>query len=249
MKFHIAEKHKSLGPEIINFINNFDNQGEALIPDARNSIKVFTINGVKLNIKAFKVPNVFNKVAYRFFRKSKAERSFFFAEYLLEKGIGTPEPFAYAEQISAFQFLKSFYVSEQLDYDFTFREIDLSQNGHEEILRGFTRFTYKLHENHVEFLDHSPGNTLIKKQKEGYDFFLVDLNRMVIKELNFTERMKNFCRLSPKKEVVEVMANEYAKLINKPEAEVFGKMWFFTHQFQKKFMRKHRWKKKLGLKK
>lgn len=249
MKFFVSEKYKTLEPEIIKLIQNFENEGAVLIPHARNSIKIFTINGLKLNIKSFRLPNAFNKVAYRFFRKSKAERSFFFAKYLLKKGIGTPEPYAYAEEISTLQFKRSYYVSEHLDYDLSFREIDLSRNGHEEILRAFTRFTFKLHENNVEFLDHSPGNTLIQKCEEGYEFFLVDLNRMVIKELNFVERMKNFSRLTPKKEMVEVMASEYSKLINKPEAEVFGKMWFFTHQFQKRFMRKHRWKKKLGIKK
>lgn len=249
MKIYVAEKYKALEPEIINFLRNFDSEGPALIPEARNCIKIFQLKDLNLNIKAFKIPNVFNKVVYRFFRKSKAERSFFYANYLLKKGIGTPEPIAYAEETTGFQFLRSFYVSEQLDYDLTFREIDLRKNNHEEILREFTRFTYNLHENNVEFLDHSPGNTLIQKKENGYEFFLVDLNRMLIKELNFTERMKNFSRLTPKKEMVEVMASEYAKLINKPEAEVFAKMWFFTHQFQKKFMRKHRWKVRLGLKK
>jgi len=45
--------------------------------------------------------------------------------------------------------------------------------------------------------------------------------------------------------MIEVMANEYAHLINKPEAEVFEKMWFFTNQFQEKFLRKKELKKKL----
>ena len=35
---------------------------------------------------------------------------------------------------------------------------------HDTILRQFTRFSFNLHEKGIEFLDHSPGNTLIKKK-------------------------------------------------------------------------------------
>ncbi len=68
---------------------------------------------------------------------------------------------------------------------------------------------------------------------------------MNFKELNFEERMLNFARLTPKKEMVEVMADEYSKLIDEPKNEVFEKMWFYTNQFQEKFKRKKELKKKL----
>ena len=64
-----------------------------------------------------------------------------------------------------FRFKKSFYLSEQVDCDLTYRELitDLNYPNYETILRAFTRFTYLLHERGIQFLDHSPGNTLIKK--------------------------------------------------------------------------------------
>jgi len=95
------------------------------------------------------------------------------------------------------------------------------------------------------FKDHSPGNTLIKINDDGYDFYLVDLNRMEFKTLNFETRIKNFSRLTPKKEMVAVMANEYAKLIGVDEATVFDKMWGETEAFQKKYHDKIALKKKL----
>lgn len=242
--FHPAFKLQET--QILDYIRNFRNSGTYLT-DGRNSIKLFTLGDKTINIKSFKVPNAVNKLAYRFFRKSKAERSFAYAEHLLSKNIGTPHPIAYAEEKSAVAFQRSYYVSEHLEYDLTYRELvqepDFPDN--EKILRAFTRFTYNLHEKGVEFLDHSPGNTLIQLNGGAYKFFLVDLNRMKFKKLNFEDRMKNFSRLTPKKEMVEVMANEYSKLINKPEAEVFGKMWLYTVQFQEKFQRKQRMKKKI----
>ncbi|GHA43899.1 hypothetical protein GCM10007103_26390 [Salinimicrobium marinum] len=102
-----------------------------------------------------------------------------------------------------------------------------------------------LHEKEVEFLDHSPGNTLIKKKGEGYLFSLVDLNRMNFRSLDFDTRMKNLSRLTPKKEMIVIIANEYAKLFKKPEAEVFEKLWFYTTDFQARFQRKKILKKKL----
>lgn len=242
-----AKEYEKYKEEILNRISHFDVEGQQLDEPARNTIKIFSIEGIEFNIKSFKIPNAVNKIAYKFFRKSKAERSFQYANILKEKNIGTPEPVAYAEETSAFAFGRSFYVSEHIPYDLTYRElvIDSAYPEHEDILRAFTRFTYKLHESNVLFLDHSPGNTLIQINNGDYKFFLVDLNRMVFKPLNETERIRNFCRLTPHKEMVRIMAEEYASLIKESPEYVFEKMWFFTDQFQKAFHRKQRLKKRL----
>lgn len=250
MQVHTTPKYQKAENSIRELLLNFEQNGQMLGPGERNKIKIFELEGEKLNIKSFKIPNSFNKLVYRFFRKSKAERSFLYASKLKQLGIGTPQPIGYAEEKKATSLQRSFYVSIHQDYDFTFRELDLAKPGHEEILRAFTRFTLKLHKNNVEFLDHSPGNTLIKlNEDQEPDFYLVDLNRMNFKELDFDARMKNFARLSPHKEVVAVMASEYAKFTGRPEAKVFEKMWKYTNEFQEKFWRKQRLKQKLGLKK
>jgi hypothetical protein len=247
MKIIFAETDKSKKKAILNFIGNFNSDGESLKEGQRNSIKIFELEAKKINIKSFKIPNAVNKIVYRFFRKSKAQRSFEYANHLVSQKIGTPFPIAFAENKSGLTFKDSYYVSEHLHCDLTFRELvtNPAYQNHEKILRHFTQFTFNLHEKEIEFLDHSPGNTLIQLNNGDYKFFLVDLNRMNFKKLNFEERMKNFARLSPKKEMIVVMANEYAHLINKPEAEVFKKMWFYTQQFQEKFKRKKALKKKL----
>ncbi len=248
MKEVFSEKYRSRKKEILKMINSFNSKGISVDEPARNSIKVFTLEGEKINIKSFRIPNAINKIAYRFFRKSKAERSYNYARILQQKGIGTPEPVAYMEEKNSLSFGKSYYVSRHIDYDLTYRELvsNPELEDHELILRQFTKFTYDLHENGILFLDHSPGNTLIKKEAEKkYSFYLVDLNRMVFKPLNEVEKIRNFRRLTPKKEMVEVMADEYSKLSGQSTTETFEKMWFFTQQFQEKFHRKKRLKKKL----
>ena len=199
--------------------------------------------------KPFKVPNLINQIAYKFFRKSKAKRSYEYANRLLKFGIGTPQPIAFVENFTFLGLEKSYYISENLDCNLTFRELVEIPDypDHENILKQFVQFSFYLHESGVEFLDHSPGNTLIKKNQKGnYDFYLVDLNRMNFHNtMDFEIRMKNLSRLTPKKEMILIMSTEYAKLYNKPVDEVFNKMWQYTLEFQEKYHRKRRFKAKL----
>lgn len=247
MKFTFSEKYRQQEGKIKDILFHFEGTGELLNDGTRNKIKLYELEGEKINIKSFKIPNAVNKIAYRFLRKSKAERSFEYAHHLLQNGVGTPYPVAYAEDKAGPFFLSSFYVSEHMQYDLRYK--DLVENHEiphwEEILRAFTRFTFSLHEKNIEFLDHSPGNTLIRIEDGGYHFSLVDLNRMKFRKLNFEERMKNFSRLTPQMEMVQIMADEYSNLYGKTSAEVFEKMWFYTEQFQERFQRKRRMKKKL----
>lgn len=247
MKYELSEKYTSRANQIVGFIENFDVEGELFGDGDRNKIKLFQLEEHVVNIKSFKIPNLVNKFAYRFFRKSKAERSFRYAQLLLEKGIGTPQPIAFAQQSSGLVFKRSYYVSEHLECEFTYRSLVLNRNlpDWEEMLRAFTRFSFRLHQQQVEFLDHSPGNTLINRKEKGYEFFLVDLNRMNFRELDFEARMKNMARLTPQREMIRVMASEYAAVSSWGEEEVFAGMWYYTTEFQRKFHRKKQLKRKL----
>jgi hypothetical protein len=168
---------------------------------------------------------------------------------LLEKGIGTPQPIAYLENYNWLGLTSSFYVSEHLVTELTFRElVEIPEYPENEIiLRQFTQFCFDLHEKGIEFLDHSPGNTLIKKVgDQKYAFYLVDLNRMNFHTtMDFDMRMKNLSRLTPKKEMIAIMSEEYAKFYPQSKEIVFEKMWFFTQEFQQKFAKKQRLKKRL----
>jgi hypothetical protein len=249
MSVVINEEFKSKEIELRNYITNFSSSGKLFGEGQRNKIRLFELEGKMINIKSFKIPNLINKIAYKYFRKSKAKRSFEYAAILLEKEIGTPKPIAYLENYSWLGLKDSYYASEHLQTDLTFRELVLQPDypDHENILRQFTRFTFDLHQKGIEFLDHSPGNTLIKKGSEGnYHFYLVDLNRMNFHEvMDFVSRMKNFNRLTPKTEMLAIMSDEYAKLYGKKYDEVFAKMCFYTNDFQTKFHRKIARKKKL----
>lgn len=234
---------------LLDCTEHFDSKGVEYVVGQRNQIKLFKLDSYTINIKSFKVPHFINQITYRYFRKSKAKRSFEFANKLIELNVGTPAPIGFVEFFSSFGLQKSFYISEQLKCDLTFRElIEIPDYpDRDAILRQFTVFCFDLHQKGIEFLDHSPGNTLIKKNALGnYNFFLVDLNRMAFHEsMDFNKRMKNLCRLTPIKSMVAVMSNEYAKCSKEPEALIFETLWKFTSDFQEHFYRKKRLKKKL----
>lgn len=247
MKGKIAKAYQKHKESIDYFIFNFETEGIPFGSQDRNSLKLFQLNETTLNVKSFKVPNIVNQIAYKFFRKSKAQRSFEYACRLQSLGVDTPQPVAYYEYKTALLFKNSYYISEQLNCDLTYRELtkDMNYPEHETILRAFTRFTFGLHEKQVKFLDHSPGNTLIKKVGDDYKFYLVDLNRMEFKSMGLNERIKNFAKLTVHKSMIEVMSDEYAKCIEEPYENVFQLMWQYTQEFQNKYKRKRRLKRKL----
>lgn len=246
VKNQIDPKSPINNDDFLHIIENFETSGIVLDDRGRNKVKFFKIKDLEINAKSFKIPNLINKVAYKYFRKSKAKRSFEHAKYLIKNDIGTPIPYAYYEFSTPFGFYKSYYFSKQFSYEFSYHKLVNEPNypDHENILRQFTQFTYKLHENGIYFKDHSPGNTLINKKGDLYEFSLIDLNRMDFISYDFDSRMKNFSRLTTKKDMVRVMSDEYAKLINEPFEKVFKSMWFETEEFQKKSKRKNRLKQK-----
>lgn len=230
-------------------IAGFEKNGTMFDDGKRNKIKLFPLAGLTINVKSFKIPHLVNRLVYRYFRDSKAKRSYEFAVKLLEMGVGTPQPIAYFENFTATGLRDSYYVSEQLQADCTFRE--LTQNpdypNHEEVLRQFTQFTFGLHEKGIEFLDHTPGNTLIQKMSaDEYKFSLVDLNRMRFHQnLSFEQRMINMARLTPKLELLDIMSDEYAKLYGKSKEAVFTLLNQHAQEFKNRFVRKKRLKKQL----
>lgn len=234
--------------EVRKLIGNFDTIEKMIGDGRRNTVKIADILGAQINIKAFKIPNLINQLAYKFFRKSKARRSYEYANRLLLSGIKTPEPIAYLDYSNWFLYKKGFYVSDHLKHDLSYRELisDPQYPQRESILREFTKFTFKLHENNINFLDHSPGNTLIRVLGTTiFEFYLIDLNRMKFMVMDFDTRMKNFAKLSPKDDMLQIMSNEYSKLYpERTEAEITERMKFYSLEFSSSYMRKERFKKK-----
>jgi tRNA A-37 threonylcarbamoyl transferase component Bud32 len=234
--FVVHPKFKGIESRLIEVLKNFSETGEYVTKGDRNVIKKFTIDDAVFNVKKFKIPNAFQSLVYRFLRKSKAKRSYKYASKLIDFGIKTPFPVSFSESFSV-GLKESFYISEQVDYDFDFRDLIHSPKypNRVEILKQFTVFCFQLHENNINFLDHSPGNTLVKERGDGtYDFYLIDLNRMRFESLNLDRRMHNLRRLWLSKTMINIISIEYAKLSGNEIDEVHGLLSKHSRAFQKK---------------
>ena len=238
---HCHPDYKSFRSDILDLISNFESKGDEVMLGDRNAIKSFELQGETINIKSFKKPNPFNSLVYKYIRKSKAKRSFEYANKLLDAAILTPFPIAYIEEFSASGLEHSYYVSRHIDYDLDFRTLIHEPNfpDRKNILEQFTAFTFKLHENNVNFFDHSPGNTLIVKNNQNlYDFYLIDLNRMRFENMGFNKRMHNFRRLWLSRTMIKIMAQAYAQLYHKSYEETHESMLKHSRDFQRKIDRK-----------
>lgn len=248
--FVVHPKYEAFRKELQHLFHSFENSGEYVTKGERNVIKKVNLNDTAITIKKFKDPNFIQRFVYQFLRKSKAKRSFEYASKLIDLDIKTPFPVAYAETFSA-GLTTSFYACEHINYDFDFRVLIHQPKlpNREEILKQFTAFTFKLHENGINFLDHSPGNTLVvDKGTNEYEFYLIDLNRMRFEPMDFEKRMHNFRRLWPSKTMITIMAAEYAKLSGRSFEEVQSSMSSHVRTFQKKKnakkIRKQTWRRK-----
>jgi tRNA A-37 threonylcarbamoyl transferase component Bud32 len=186
----------------------------------RNTVKCVEYDTILYAVKSFKIPHLFNQIMYRFFRSSKAERSYENAVKLRALGVNTPEPIGYIELASKFLFQKSYYVSEFYDFDFEIRDVlnDDTFEDREEILKEFVYFSNDLHDKGVYHSDYSPGNVIIKKLNDGYEFSIIDVNRMKFVEYDDALRCKNLSRFSTSDEDLAFIALEYANLASMDES-------------------------------
>lgn len=250
MRITIHPKYQNQEEAILQLVKTFFGEGDLIVKGSRNIIKSNLLAGEKVNIKFFQKPGILKSIIYSFFRSTKAKRSFDYANYLLEHNIPTPFPIAFIEERNTFGLLgNSFYFCKQIDYDFTIRELihDSLFPERNIILEQFAEFTFKLHEAKVNFLDHSPGNTLIVNKGYGkYDFYLIDLNRMKFEDLLIEKRMDNFKKMWLSKLMVKIVAKKYAQLINQSEEKLQFILMKKTQQFKRKTARKKYLKRKIG---
>jgi len=217
------EKYK-LSPEFSNFkedlfnIKEIFSKNDNSIHQARNVLKVIPMNGLDVVVKAFRIPNAINQFAYAYIRKSKAYKSYFNAVKLKELGVNTPEPIGFIEFYRNGFFKESYFLSKKFDYELTMADIrDNPPADKDAILKAFVTFTYDLHQKGVWHVDYSGGNILINRKADGYDFSLVDINRMEFKTISAYEGLENFNKFWFNEKDLTSIAKEYALLANLEE--------------------------------
>ena len=219
MKYKVRD---ALYNDLIKNIRAYFSEAKNNIWDKRNKIKIISFDKEDITIKSFKIPHFINKIAYTFFRDSKAKRSYDNSMKILEF---VPKPIGYTEYKKLGLLYDSYFLCEKYAYDFTIREplIQHDFEDRENIFKQFAVFTHALHMQGVKHLDYSPGNILIKKMSDDtYEFKIIDVNRMAFKVLTHEEQMQNFSKLWARDEDLICMVGAYVKCIDMDERKAIS---------------------------
>ena len=230
--------------DLVQNIRTYFSKHDKLIWDRRNKIKILSFEDEEIVVKSFKIPHMINRVVYTFFRDTKAKKSY---DNSMKISDFVPKAIGYASFKKYGLIYDSYFLSEVYHYDLTIRE-PLTQNDYankEAIFDAFAYFTYRLHEADIEHLDYSPGNILIKKLQDGYEFKLIDINRMNFRDMSMADRVKNFSKLWAKDEDLTLILKAYAKYakIDLKSIVEIGLYASHKHKAKKNLKKKFRGKK------
>ncbi|NLT02728.1 MAG: tyrosine protein kinase [Bacteroidales bacterium] len=202
----------ALSDFIYSLPDRFEKEGYCLYK-GRNELRVFDVNGLRINVKAFKRPNYLNRIVYSFLRPSKARRSYENSIRMTSLGFDVPAPIAYMEIKKRGLLDRSYFVSLQCPYTNNFR--CFGQSPLTEALafvpKAFGTYVANMHEAGVLHKDLSIGNVLFEVDQEQVRFCLVDLNRMQFgAAIGLEKGCKNVNRLRGDEAFFKQMAHSYA---------------------------------------
>jgi len=202
---------------IMNLLDTFETQGE-ILHRKRNTLKKMRLDDLAVVVKSFKVPGGLRALVYGQIRASKARRAFEYAQRLRSLGLETPNPIACFEEHEQRRLAASYFVCEYWPHDFSMTQVlsgDAGRDtpgGAESIIEAFTQFTFELHEAGVLHRDHNASNTLVRERGEGWEFAIIDINRIRFGSLDLRERLQNFARLTDDIPTMQLLARTYARL-------------------------------------
>lgn len=227
----------------------FDKNGVTLYAD-RNVIKQFVIDEAdsilkNVIVKRYKFPNIIQRIAYSFFRHSKAKRAFYNAIKLRRLGIDTPQEIAFLEHWKNGLFAYGYYFS-GYDNDPAIREQLNPDNFNTVMAEDFARFAVELHEKGILFHDLNSTNVRYCLQDNGeyYRFSLIDINRMNFspenKPVSKKDCFENLTRFTGKMDLFEFVIRCYAKKRNWDIEMSVNQAIAIKKKHDKRWMRKFR---------
>ena len=216
-----------------NLPKTFDGQG-SIIHNGRNIIKKISTEQGVFVVKNFKGMYLFNRLAYSLFRQSKAARSYIYSRILNEKGISTPPHVAWIDCYSSGLLTRSYFVS-VFDPHQTLREIIQYYDVYDparkaSLFHHLAHFVIKLHQLKIYHEDLSLGNILVTRTLKGFDFALIDLNRIKFRDVDFVAGLRNFATLRMSREDLEALISEYARLSGEKPASALKIFWKYENR-------------------
>ena len=216
----IAEPYRDCRAQIEELPQRLGREGITL-HSGRNLIKRLGIAGaggepIEVAVKAFAVPAPVRGFVYANLRPSKARRCMVNARTLARLGLGTPEPVACIEYEDFRCLRRSYYVCRYWPHDhdptaLLYRGVPCGAEARA-LLEALAQFTLAQHDRGVLHLDYNPGNVLVRSEGDGFEFALVDLNRLRFRHLDLGDRICGLVRLTTRDDCLRIIGRRYAML-------------------------------------
>lgn len=183
-----------------------------LLYNGRNTVKSFSISGRTLVVKRYKRPNIVQRIAYSFFKKSKAERAYLYARMMRERGINTPHEIAYIEMYEGLLLSDSFFVSEVCTLP-SLNKLLGNGNFDSDAADSLARQLAVMHEKGVMHGDLNLTNILYEKDRDGrFTFWFIDTNRSSFIHPDKDDCLDNLKRLTHDRELMQYVVSRYAEV-------------------------------------
>lgn len=188
MKILLNTEYRWLYDFVHTLPSSFDTLPNAtVLHKGRNEIKLVAIGDYKLVVKSYRSISFFNRIIYGRLRQSKSVRAYTNAMHLLSLGIATPKPIAAIDNYSHGVLCESMFIAELSE----FHPIDfetMSVQERDSLLDALAQFLARIHKLGVQHNDLNPANLRYRKGENGYEFELIDNNRMIFRYRALTER-------------------------------------------------------------
>lgn len=246
LRCYIADEWQWAADMVRSVPQSFDSLGR-LIHDGRNKVRLFEHDGRTFVVKRYKIPMFHQRVAYTFFRPSKAKRAYDYAIRLTQLGIATPESVACIEEYSGGLFRTGYFISTCCDWQNL--SVLATEDAPEGLLDAFAEFLVAMH--NVGFMHGDLNLTNILWQRKpaggnessagGYEFSVIDINRSAFSDnLTREQCLKNLFRASHIRPLLSAITARYAALRGWDERQSVDYVIRQVEQFERKrsFQRK-----------
>ena len=218
--------------------------GWTLLYAGRNQVYSFVVDGCEWVAKMYKIPNFFQKVAYRWFAPGKAWKACHYALRLRKLGIQTPEPVcAYVEE-SPVGIRRSFFVCARCDDAPLYPvlvETEAFDRGLADALAGFL---VEMHQKGFLHGDLNLTNILYHRSGESVQFTVIDINRSkFVDQPTEAQYLKNLVRLTHRPDLFEYVVRVYARLRGWKEEACTARCRSMLNAYERRLERKQRIKK------
>lgn len=235
----------------------FDAEG-TLVFKGRNTIKLYEVCGETLTVKKYKDYNFLQRVAYTFFKPSKAVRAYRYASLLNAKGIRTPREVACIEMRRGFLCVTGYFVSAFCD-DPSVKTLLESGDGCDgnadrqitprkmSLLKSVGEFIADMHAKGVLHGDLNISNILCGRGiGGGYELSVIDTDRAVFKTPSVDECMEDLKRVTHHREVLVCIIRAYAAKRGWNAEETIAETLQKLNAFEKKNLLKRKLKGIVG---